>query len=382
MSFGVHSEVGKLRKVMVHRPGLEHTRLTPSNAEELLFDDVLWVEPGQGGARRVLRGRCASAGSRCSRPSRCSPRRSPSPTPRTGSATTSSTSARSASAPPTRAREWVDERRAGAGGGLPHRRHHQGRRRAGPRAGVGVEPTRPTMLLPPLPNFLFQRDPSCWIYDGVTLNPMTKPARKPETMIMEAIYRFHPMFARRGVPDLARRRRRGLGPLPRRGRRRAADRQRRGHDRHGRAHHPAGGAVDRPRRCSGPGSADAGAGRAPAEVAQLHAPRHGHHDVRPRPGHRCSRRSSTARGSGRSGPATPPTTSSSRSSTGSLPELMGNGPRRRRRCGSSRPAATRSRPSASSGTTATTSSPSSPASSSPTSATPAPTPRCARPASR
>ena len=44
MPFGVQSEVGKLRKVMVHRPGLEHARLTPSNAEELLFDDVLWVE--------------------------------------------------------------------------------------------------------------------------------------------------------------------------------------------------------------------------------------------------------------------------------------------------------------------------------------------------
>jgi arginine deiminase len=43
MPFGVHSEVGKLRQVMVHRPGLEHTRLTPSNAKELLFDDVLWV---------------------------------------------------------------------------------------------------------------------------------------------------------------------------------------------------------------------------------------------------------------------------------------------------------------------------------------------------
>src|SRR5215472_7198479 len=43
MPFGVHSEIGKLRKVMVHRPGLEHSRLTPSNAEELLFDDVLWV---------------------------------------------------------------------------------------------------------------------------------------------------------------------------------------------------------------------------------------------------------------------------------------------------------------------------------------------------
>ena len=43
MPLGVHSEVGRLHKVMVHRPGLEHTRLTPSNAAELLFDDVLWV---------------------------------------------------------------------------------------------------------------------------------------------------------------------------------------------------------------------------------------------------------------------------------------------------------------------------------------------------
>jgi arginine deiminase len=45
---------------------------------------------------------------------------------------------------------------------------------------------------------MFQRDPSCWIYGGVTLNPMAKPARKPETMIVEAIYRFHPMFSADG----------------------------------------------------------------------------------------------------------------------------------------------------------------------------------------
>src|SRR5215467_8343737 len=43
MPFGVYSEVGQLRRVLVHRPGLEHARLTPSNAAELLFDDVLWV---------------------------------------------------------------------------------------------------------------------------------------------------------------------------------------------------------------------------------------------------------------------------------------------------------------------------------------------------
>ena len=42
-AFGVHSEVGVLRKVIVHRPGLEMRRLTPSNAAELLFDDVIWA---------------------------------------------------------------------------------------------------------------------------------------------------------------------------------------------------------------------------------------------------------------------------------------------------------------------------------------------------
>ena len=44
---GVHSEVGKLRTVLVCRPGLAHQRLTPGNAAELLFDDVLWVQEAQ-----------------------------------------------------------------------------------------------------------------------------------------------------------------------------------------------------------------------------------------------------------------------------------------------------------------------------------------------
>src|ERR1044071_6445711 len=44
---GVHSEVGKLRKVLVCRPGLAHRRLTPTNADGLLFDDVMWVENAQ-----------------------------------------------------------------------------------------------------------------------------------------------------------------------------------------------------------------------------------------------------------------------------------------------------------------------------------------------
>ena len=45
--FGVHSEVGKLRTVMVCRPGLAHQRLTPGNCHDLLFDDVIWVHEAQ-----------------------------------------------------------------------------------------------------------------------------------------------------------------------------------------------------------------------------------------------------------------------------------------------------------------------------------------------
>src|SRR5688500_14749791 len=46
-SYGVHSEVGTLRKVLVCAPGLAHRRLTPTNSDELLFDDVMWVENAQ-----------------------------------------------------------------------------------------------------------------------------------------------------------------------------------------------------------------------------------------------------------------------------------------------------------------------------------------------
>ena len=60
------------------------------------------------------------------------------------------------------------------------------RRHLGEGAGLTYESSGlDDMLLPPLVNFLFQRDPSCWIYEGVTLNPMTKPARRPETVLME-----------------------------------------------------------------------------------------------------------------------------------------------------------------------------------------------------
>ena len=185
MALGVHSEVGKLRKVMVHRPGLEHTRLTPSNAEELLFDDVLWVQKAKeehDAFGEVMRERGVEVFQ-------------------------AETLLAEALVKP-EVKDWavehiLNEREVGIARGAAGPR--VGRRRPtrrwwptsssagspGPTSqrnvGLEWESADPTsMLLPPLPNFLFQRDPSCWIYDGVTLNPMTKPARKPETMIMES----------------------------------------------------------------------------------------------------------------------------------------------------------------------------------------------------
>ena len=196
VSFGVESEVGTLRKVIVHRPGLEHTRLTPTNAEELLFDDVIWVKRAKeehDAFVSVMRDR--------------------------GVEVLYAEQLLTDVLEVPEAREWVldrvlDERHVGVY--LARSRHEWGRsaspsevadfliggitkRDLAEGEGLTYESSDLSdMLLPPLPNFLFQRDPSCWIYDGVTLNPMAKAARRPETVFMEAIYRWHPMFAQNG----------------------------------------------------------------------------------------------------------------------------------------------------------------------------------------
>ena len=198
MALGVHSEVGTLRRVMVHRPGLEHSRLTPSNAEELLFDDVLWVAQ----AKREHDAFCEAMRER-------------------GVDVLEIETLLAESLASEGTRSWVadhilDERRVGIGAAERGRDWMDdaspelvaefligGITRAEVEQDLGLvwESADPTaMLLPPLPNFLFQRDPSCWIFDGVTINPMTKPARQPESLIMEAVYRFHPTFATEDFP--------------------------------------------------------------------------------------------------------------------------------------------------------------------------------------
>jgi arginine deiminase len=195
-SFHVDSEVGTLRKVLVHRPGREHMRLTPSNAEELLFDDVIWVKRAKeehDAFSSVMRDR--------------------------GIEVYEAEELLSQVLADPAGRDWVldrvlDERHVGVY--LARRRREWadgvsaaaladyligGVTKADLAEGEGLtydSSAQSDLLLPPLPNFMFQRDPSCWIYDGVTLNPMTKPARRPETVFMQAIYRWHPMFAANG----------------------------------------------------------------------------------------------------------------------------------------------------------------------------------------
>jgi len=194
-NFGVHSEVGKLRTVMVCRPGLAHQRLTPGNCHDLLFDDVIWVHEAQkdhydftlkmqerGVQVLDLHDMLAQALEKKEARAFVLDRR----------VTTNAVGVGAAQA----IRPWLDE--------MPARKlaeHLIGGIAIADLPDVDVarmlvEAFGGTdFILPPIPNTLFQRDPSCWIYNGVTCNPMFWPARKPETLLQRAIYKFHPMFA-------------------------------------------------------------------------------------------------------------------------------------------------------------------------------------------
>jgi arginine deiminase len=199
-AFGVHSEVGRLRKVMVHRPELSLQRLTPSSHDDLLFDDVLWVERAQYEHDQFvakMRGRGVEVYLLRDL---------------LGETIAASDEARQklielAASEYTVGISMVDEVRSVLGAMAPETlaRHLIGgltvaesgldlgklRSRSVIAAAVDDESL---FVLPPLPNTLFTRDSSCWIYGGVSINPMYWPARRLEAYNVAAIYRYHPMF--------------------------------------------------------------------------------------------------------------------------------------------------------------------------------------------
>jgi arginine deiminase len=198
---GVHSEVGKLRKVIVHRPELSLKRLTPDNHDDLLFDDVLWVERAQWEhdqfvARMRERGvEVFYVQDLLSEALGADPEGRQRLIDLVASEYTVGVS-------------LVDEVRAALAefpadklarhliGGLTVEELGLDRETAMRHSLIAAAIDDPTIfVLPPLPNTLFMRDSSCWIYDGVSINPMFWPARRREAYNMAAVYRGHPMFA-------------------------------------------------------------------------------------------------------------------------------------------------------------------------------------------
>jgi arginine deiminase len=197
-AFGVHSEVGQLRKVMVCSPGRGHLRLTPSNCDTLLFDDVLWVD----NAKRDHFDFVQKMRDR-------------------GVEVVEMHNLLTQTVAIPEAKKWildnqvvpdqvglglVDELRSYLEslaprdlaetliGGLSTHDFpdaHGGEMLKLVREAAGMT----EYLLPPLPNTLYTRDTTCWIYGGVTLNALYWPARHEETILVTAIYKFHPDFA-------------------------------------------------------------------------------------------------------------------------------------------------------------------------------------------
>jgi arginine deiminase len=193
-TFGVHSEVGKLRTVMVCRPGLAHTRLTPGNCHDLLYDDVIWVQEAEkdhydfvlkmqhrGVDVLDLHDLLAETLAEPEARSWVLDRRITENS--VGRAVAKSV------------RPWLDEMPAAKLsesllGGIVMEDLPKSEQSSLLLDVMGGK----SFLIPPIPNSLFQRDPSCWIYGGVTCNPMYWPARKPETLLQRAVYKFHPDF--------------------------------------------------------------------------------------------------------------------------------------------------------------------------------------------
>lgn len=195
MTFNVGSEVGQLRQAIVHRPGLELSRLTPDNIESLLFDDVVWASKakeehdafaealrdkgvvvhyfGQLLAETLERpvGRAFVLDRLCT-PQILGP---------------------SLVDPVRRLFEEQDAKSLADAliGGILKADLHPLRAHSLKWSMLKAD----DFILPPLPNHLFQRDNSCWIYGGVTINPMAMPARQRESLHTRAIYQFHPLFS-------------------------------------------------------------------------------------------------------------------------------------------------------------------------------------------
>jgi arginine deiminase len=190
--FHVGSETGPLRRVLLHRPGIELSRLTPDNRAELLFDELPWVERAQE-EHDAFAAALAARGVQVEHLQVLLAETLAVPAARAevldGTLELAPLGPRLGPA----VRAWLDglepaELAARLIGGLD--RHD-----------VPVDSDALShvaardFLLAPLPNHLFTRDTAAWIGDGVCVGPMALPARRRERLHVQAVHRHHPRFA-------------------------------------------------------------------------------------------------------------------------------------------------------------------------------------------
>lgn len=189
----VTSEVGQLRRVIVHRPGMELRRLTPANRAELLFDDPVWMERAveeHDAFTDVLRSRSVEVlyledllVQALSSPEACT--------------SLLTTTIGSAAVGPVLGRELASWLSSLAPAELVHHVIGGVTFQELPfrsQALTAVSSTPDAFAIPPLPNQVFTRDSSSWAFDGVCVHRMATSARSREALHLDLIYRHHPLF--------------------------------------------------------------------------------------------------------------------------------------------------------------------------------------------
>jgi len=195
MPLHVDSEVGQLKKVMVHEPGLELDRLTPQNCDALLFDDVMWARQARGEHRAFVDGlRQQGVEVFLFRDVLAETLDIPEARAFVLDRITNEHAVGPQLARPLRELAEASTSSALASyliGGILKR-------------DLELPKTNSLLweyledydfVLTPLPNHLFQRDNTAFAYSGLTVNPMAKAARKRETINSRAIWNFHPEFS-------------------------------------------------------------------------------------------------------------------------------------------------------------------------------------------
>jgi arginine deiminase len=192
MALGASSEVGRLRTVMLHRPGPELKRLTPRNNDKLLFDGIPWVSRAQDehdAFAQALRDRDVEV------------------------LYLVDLLVEALESPDARARA-IDDVLDSLHLGDTLRNYLRvvlaehspeelaqvltaGVRNDEVRGGFGLVTSllaSDDFLIDPLPNLLFTRDSSVWIRDRVAITSLAMPARERETQLTDLIYSAHPRF--------------------------------------------------------------------------------------------------------------------------------------------------------------------------------------------